>query len=97
MTTLLTTSVIGFMLASYLAMVGTQTATVMRSLTWNKAIPVSEAGIEEALTQINFNGTNRVANNGWVSVNGSYHMKSYTMTQFQKLRWSGGRWVKRPD
>lgn len=76
MTTLMTTGVIGFMLASYLALVSTQNATVMRSLTWNKAIPVSEAGIEEALTQINFNGTNRVANNGWTAVNGSYHMKA---------------------
>src|SRR5262249_34593674 len=48
----------------------------MRSLSWNSGIPVAEAGIEEALTQISINGTNPVANNGWVLTNNKYYLKT---------------------
>src|SRR6185503_4449812 len=39
-----------------------------RSQSWNGAIPVAEAGIEEAFTHLRYCPTNR-ASNGWVLVN----------------------------
>jgi hypothetical protein len=47
-----------------------------RSAAWNAAIPVAEAGIEEALTQLNY-GTTNIAANGWRLVNG-YYLKTQT-------------------
>ena len=66
---------LGFVLVGYLTLVGMQHKGTMRSLSWNTAIPVAEAGIEEALQQINSNGTNLVANNDWTFVDGSYFLK----------------------
>ena len=42
-------------LASYLTLVQYQTASVARSQSWNTIIPVSEAGVEEAMAEINRN------------------------------------------
>lgn len=42
-------------LGSYLTLVQYQTASVARSQTWNTIIPVSEAGVEEAMAEINRN------------------------------------------
>src|SRR5215475_2552130 len=47
-----------------------------RSASWNSAMPVAEAGIEEALTQINY-GTTNSATNGWRLTNG-YYLKTQT-------------------
>ena len=48
-----------------------------RSQSWNGAIPVAEAGIEEAFTHLKYCPTNR-ASNGWTLVNDHY-IKSRTM------------------
>ncbi|HKS37127.1 MAG TPA: hypothetical protein VJW76_08060, partial [Verrucomicrobiae bacterium] len=50
--TLLVALVIGVTLASYLTLVSSQNASTMRSLAWNSALPVVEAGIEEAMSQL---------------------------------------------
>jgi hypothetical protein len=68
--TLLTCFIIGMSLASYLTLVSSQNYSVMRSLAWNSAIPLVEAGAEEALTQLHHHGnpsTNATAYlaNGW--------------------------------
>jgi hypothetical protein len=55
MATLVITGVLGFTLASYLTLVGNQNRSVYRSQTWNSSIPVSEAGIEEAIVHLNRN------------------------------------------
>jgi hypothetical protein len=68
---LVTVAVIGITMASYLNLVSNQNLSAMRSLQWNSAIPLAEAGIEEALTQLYFNPTNRDAN-GWSLVDGAY-------------------------
>jgi len=60
---LLTAGVIGIALGSYLTLTANQHQSVFRSLTWNEAIPVSEAGIEEALTQIHYYGTTNFSAN----------------------------------
>ncbi len=54
-------------MASYLALVSSQNKSVMRSLAWNTAINVAEAGIEEAMAHLNKNGTNRSADS-WTVV-----------------------------
>ena len=68
------TGVIGVTLASYLHLVSNQNVSVMRSMAWNEAVAVSEAGIEEAMAHLNRNRTNRTrdgwallgTNNNWV-------------------------------
>ena len=47
----------GVMLAAYLKMVSSQNSYAGRSQTWNRAIPVLEAGVEEAMGHLNKNGT----------------------------------------
>jgi hypothetical protein len=66
--TLLGSILLGTALAGYLKLSGAQATSVMRSQVWNSAIPISEAGIEEALAHINDSqiGTN-YATDGWVN------------------------------
>lgn len=58
---------IGITLGSYLKLVSNQNQAVMRSQQWNAAIPLAEAGIEEAMAHLNKNLTNRNVD-GWVAV-----------------------------
>src|SRR5258705_99475 len=79
--TLCTSWVIGIALVSYLTLVANQNRTTYHSQTWNTCIPVLEAGVEEALTQLNFNngeGVNYAATHNWVLTNGVY-FKSRTV------------------
>jgi len=72
--TLLTATIIGIALASYLVLVNNQNLSVARSLAWNSAIPVVESGVEEALTQIYYYGyTNLHPNNWTLGSDGLYH------------------------
>ncbi len=50
---------IGVTLGSYLHLVSNQNLSVMRSMAWNHAVAVAEAGIEEAMAHLNYNTTNR--------------------------------------
>lgn len=71
--TLIVTAILGATLASYLRMVSTQNYSVARSQAWNRAIPVLEAGIEEAMAQI-AKGTDATSmiNNGWAQSGANY-------------------------
>jgi hypothetical protein len=62
---LVITGLMGVTLASYLHMVSNQNTSIMRSMAWNEAVAISEAGIEEAMAHLNRNRTNR-ARDGWV-------------------------------
>jgi hypothetical protein len=76
--TLLTCALVGFGLASYLVLVSSQNHSVMRSLAWNSAIPLVEAGAEEALTQLYYNGITNLSANGWEATSeygGSYYKR----------------------
>lgn len=55
---------IGVTLGSYLKLVSNQNQSIVRSQQWNAAIPLAEAGIEEAMAHLNKNITNR-ATDGW--------------------------------
>jgi len=63
--TLLTAAIIGLALASYLTLTSNQHLAVFRSTSWNEGIPVAEAGIEEALTQIYECGITNLSANNW--------------------------------
>ncbi len=62
--------IIGITLAAYLNLASSQHRAVVRSESWNSAIPVAEAGLEEALTQLHLNRTNLTANNWLTAANG---------------------------
>jgi len=61
--TLLTAWVIGIALVSYLTLVANQNRSIYHSLSWNCCVPVMEAGVEEALTQIYYNDITQLGNN----------------------------------
>ncbi len=50
--TVVITALIGSVLGSYLVLISSRNQISMRALAWNSAIPVLEAGIEEALTHL---------------------------------------------
>ncbi len=56
MTIIVTMVVMGVMLGAYLKLVGVQNRLTGRSQTWNRSIPVVEAGIEEAMALLNMHG-----------------------------------------
>ncbi len=80
--TLIIIGILGFTLASYLTLIGTQNRSVMRSQTWNSSIPISEAGIEEAISHLNKNclqsditsSTPNWTADGWTTVADGYRM-----------------------
>ncbi len=81
---LLTAWVIGIALVSYLTLVANQNRSTYRSQTWNICIPVLEAGVEEALTQIHYAGKTAPPNfaaNQWTfnATDGRYY-KTRTLT-----------------
>jgi hypothetical protein len=76
-TALVVSAIMGAALASYMGIVRSQHRAVARSVAWNTALPVAEAGVEEALAHLNFE-SNRVIS-GWVLV-GTNYVKSRTNT-----------------
>lgn len=76
--TLLTSMIVGIGVASFMMLVSNQNYSTMRSLAWNTANPLAEAGIEEALTHLN--DDSGLTDNNWSSqlVNGQ--------TVYQKRR-----------
>jgi len=62
--TVITSALIGSVLCSFLVLISGRNEGAMRSMAWNSAIPVLEAGIEEALTHLHDDKENPTAN-GW--------------------------------
>src|SRR5262245_35494235 len=60
--TVVMSALIGSVLCSYLVLISNRNQISMRALAWNTAIPVLEAGIEEALTHLH-EDKNPIANN----------------------------------
>ena len=65
--TIIICALVGLMLSAYLSMVSSQHNFTQRSQVWNNAIPMCEAGIEEAMAHINHISTlsNNFNINGW--------------------------------
>jgi hypothetical protein len=74
--TLFTTGILSLFLGSYLSLVRSENQFTSRSQTWNATIPLAEAGVEEAMTQIKATYPTLSTANGWQLVNGRY-MKTY--------------------
>jgi len=77
--TLCTAWVIGIALVSYLTLVANQSRTTFHSQSWTGCIPVLEAGIEEALTQLNYNNGEGLSNataHGWTAAMNGVCFKS---------------------
>ena len=83
--TIIITALICFTLASYLHLVSQQNQSITRSLSWNTAMPVAEAGIEEALAHLNQNITNRAVD-GW-QVNGTNVVMERTLGDAKYKVW----------
>ena len=73
--TLLTCTILGFVLGSYLLLIRTQNLSVARAQAWNAGVAVAEAGVEEALAHLNNNSifftAPNLATDGWTAV-GNY-------------------------
>src|SRR5215213_8047811 len=70
--TIVVTAIIGMVLAGYLTLVGNQNQLVVRSQVWNNAMPVTEAGVEEALTHCYWNFPTNMERNDWVGSGNEY-------------------------
>src|SRR4051794_25693536 len=68
-TLLLSVIIVGISIASYLGLVSSESRFTARSQAWNSAMPVLEAGIEDALTQLHYNSGNLAANSWHLSTN----------------------------
>src|SRR5215204_755351 len=88
---LLTCTIMGVVLASYLIMSGTQNRSVMRSQTWNSTIALTEAGIEDGLQLVNKYAGNFEKLTNWPStatadswsVNGNvFYVRRYVGTDY---------------
>src|SRR5256885_4385224 len=73
--TMLVTFIVGVALSSYLTLVFVQNQATLRSQAWNTSIPVMEAGIEEALTALQYYRSANMASSGWTfnAADGFYH------------------------
>jgi hypothetical protein len=65
--TIITTALIGFVLAAFLTLAGAQNRSTYRSQNWNSSIPVLEAGVEEALAHLNRNCLSNGVNSGVIN------------------------------
>lgn len=73
MISLLTLAIVSMALGGYLVIIGNQNRSVMRSMQWNAAIPMAEAGVEEALAQLNNRGISDFT--GWTLTNNLRRMQ----------------------
>lgn len=71
-TTIVITAIIGLALAAYLTLTTNQNQLIVRSQVWNSALPVAEAGLEEALTHCYWNFPTNMTTEGWYQYNGEY-------------------------
>src|SRR5579885_1950780 len=71
---LVTATIILTSLAAYLIMISNERQSVTRSQAWNSCVPVMEAGVEEAMTQIHQCGYSNLSTNSWtLGSDGMYH------------------------
>ena len=71
--------VIGIAIAAYLEMCSNEVQLTARSASWNMAISVAEAGIEEGLTHLHNQGTDNLESNGWSTYGSAGYSKSTTL------------------
>jgi hypothetical protein len=78
--TLVLCGILGLLMGSYFGLVQVQSMSVARSQSWNSAIVVAEAGVEEAMAHLNSGvTTNNLATNTWVDLGGGNYGKTNTL------------------
>jgi hypothetical protein len=87
MFTIVLTGLIGFVLAAYLTLVQSQNSANVRSQSWNSAMPVVEAGIEDALAHLNKNGATNgsLTTDGWTASSGGFTVTRSVGDAFYKV------------
>lgn len=88
--TIVITAIIGLALAAYLTLTTNQNQLVIRSQVWNSAMPVAEAGLEEALTHCYWNFPTNMVAESWYHYNGQYFKAN--MVGDGGLNGPGRRW-----
>ena len=78
-TTLVVTGAIAVALASYLALMQNRAKLAGRSQSWNLAVPVAEAGVEEAMAHLVSIQGGSVATNGWALNGTNGYQKQVTL------------------
>jgi hypothetical protein len=69
--TIVITALIGFILATYLTLVQSQNTATVRSQAWNLAMPIVEAGVEDAMAHINANYEVGLGTDNWTPAGGT--------------------------
>jgi hypothetical protein len=75
-------------MGTYLTLTSQENTTVMRSLAWNSALPLAEAGIDEAMSHLASN-TNSLAVDGWSSSTGGYSKQRALSNDYYHVNLSG--------
>ncbi len=76
--TMVTLGLITSLLGSYLTLLSGANKSSARSICWNRCIPVLEAGIEEAMGNLNKNGASSLTSDGW-SLSAGYYTKRLSL------------------
>jgi hypothetical protein len=79
--TMIVSGLLGVAMASYLKLVSQEYSIAHRSQSWNMAMPVAEAGVEEALTHLYFNAPSNMVSDGWTQTNGNAFVKQRVLCQ----------------
>jgi hypothetical protein len=66
---------VGLVIAAYLNMIRSRNNLSARSQSWNGAMALVEAGLEEGLAHLNLQGGSNLAVNGWTSITNSVYTK----------------------
>ncbi len=70
--TMVILGVLAITLLANLTLINTERRIIGRDQAWNSAIPMCEAGLEDALAHLNYSGTTNLGSDGWVLTNGNY-------------------------
>ena len=76
-TTLIFMGILCIGLLSIFTFIQSQRRTQSRVNTWNRVIPICEAGIDDAMAHINFSGTGNLGSDGW-----TYSGTNYSRTMY---------------
>lgn len=82
---LIASAAVGAVLVAYLQLGQSSQKLSDRSQKWNLALPVAEAGLEEALSHLNTIGNASLVNNGW-TLNSSGNLKGKGLTASTYVR-----------
>ena len=77
--TLVVIGITGLALASYMSLLQSRMKLSARSQSWNLAIPVAEAGIEEAMAHLVSSAGDNLASNGWTLATPDSYQKQVTI------------------